>query len=110
MSDCLFCRIAAGEIKSECLYENEDVFVFKDIQPVAPVHLLVIPKRHFSSIKEVDSEQLTGKLFSAAVKVAEQLNIDDYRLVINTGESAGQTVFHVHLHLIGGRVMEWPPG
>lgn len=110
MSDCLFCRIVAGEIKSECLYQDEDVFVFRDINPVAPVHLLIIPKKHYASVKEIDDELIMGKMSSVAVKVAERENIENYRMVINTGSEAGQTVFHVHLHLIGGRVMEWPPG
>lgn len=92
------------------LYEDDKVVAFKDINPQAPVHILVIPRGHFVSIKEIEDETLVGRLFTAAKKTAEKLGLRDYRLVINTGRGAGQTVFHLHLHLIGGRLMTWPPG
>lgn len=107
---CIFCKIASGRMNTPFLYESDDVVAFKDINPQAPVHVLIIPRVHYDSIKSVDNEELTGKLFSAAAKVAEKLGIPDYRLVINTGAKAGQSVFHLHLHLLGGRFFGWPPG
>ncbi len=83
---------------------------FKDLSPQAPVHVLIIPKDHYASIKEITDEQLIGHLFTAAKTVAKDLGLTDYRTVINTGAEAGQTVFHLHLHLLGGRAMTWPPG
>lgn len=110
MSDCVFCKIAAGEFGTEFLFEDERVVAFKDLNPQAPHHILVIPRAHFESVKEVDDECLTGHMFTAASDVAKKLGISDYRLVINTGAEAGQTVFHLHLHLLGGRALHWPPG
>ena len=110
MRHCEFCRIAAGELNAAFLFEDDRVVAFKDINPQAPVHVLVIPKNHYDSIKEMTDEGLTGHLFTAAKTVAEKLAITDYRLVINTGVGAGQSVFHIHLHLLGGRIMHWPPG
>lgn len=107
---CIFCKIASGGVNTPLLFESEDVVAFKDINPQAPVHVLVIPRVHYDSIKSIDNEVLTGKLFSAAKMVAEKLGISDYRLVINTGPKAGQSVFHLHLHVLGGRFFNWPPG
>lgn len=110
MTQCIFCQIASGRIKSEILFEDEQVVAFKDIHPQAPFHVLIIPRAHFISIKEVTDEILIGHLFTVGKKVAEQLGLSDFRLVINTGPRAGQSVFHLHLHLLGGRTMTWPPG
>jgi len=111
--DCLFCKIIAGEIPSTKIYEDEDVYAFADITPQAPVHALFVPKRHIASLAEAsaDDAALLGKLLLAAAKVARDKGLGDgYRTVFNTGARAGQTVFHVHLHLLGGRDMTWPPG
>ncbi len=110
MSNCIFCKIAGGEIHKEFLFEDDRVVVFRDLYPQAPVHILAIPREHFHSIKEVEDENLVGHMFTAAKKTAEKLGIKDYRMVINTGPQAGQSVFHLHLHLLGGRFMAWPPG
>ncbi len=109
-SHCIFCRIARGETNNEFLYEDDQVVAFKDINPQAPVHVLIIPREHFTSIKETEDESLIGRLFTSGKKVAEKLGLNGYRLVINTGWEAGQSVFHLHLHLLGGRTMGWPPG
>ena len=109
-NNCMFCKIAKGDFNTEFLYEDDRVVAFKDINPQAPIHVLVIPRTHFDSIKEVDDEALVGHLFTAAKRVAEKLGIRDYRFVVNTGPQAGQTVFHLHLHLLAGRTMHWPPG
>lgn len=113
MADCIFCKIANGEIPSEKLYENEHVLAFADLSPKAPVHILVIPKRHIQSAAQLSEQDgpLLGQMFEAAAKVAEQQGLaQGYRLVINTGENGGQTVPHLHIHILGGRQMEWPPG
>ena len=109
--NCLFCRIASGEIPSTKVYEDEDVLAFRDIDPQAPTHILIIPKRHFDSVLEADPETI-GKLAEVAKKLAadEGLAEKGFRLVINTGDEGGQSVKHLHVHLLGGRSMEWPPG
>jgi len=113
-SQCLFCRIAAGEIPSQEVFSDELVYAFRDINPVAPDHILVIPRKHLHSINDATAqdEALLGRLLlTARTIVAEQgLAEDGYRLVINTGENGGQTVFHIHLHILGGRHLSWPPG
>ena len=112
MADCLFCKIASGEIPSTCLYEDENVFVFKDIDPKAPVHFLVIPKAHIASCAAVDSanSSVVARCFEAIAKVTKEQGIDSFRVVSNIGEQAGQTVFHLHFHVLAGRDMTWPPG
>ena len=114
MSDCLFCKIIAGEIPSIKVYEDDNVYAFKDITPVAPLHTLIIPKKHISTINDLESDdaEVMGNLFLAAKKIARQEGYDEagYRTVMNCGEAAGQTVFHVHLHLLAGRDLAWPPG
>ena len=114
MSDCLFCKIIAGEIPSEKVYEDDDVYAFKDITPVAPLHTLIIPKKHIAMINDVEEQDaaLMGKLFIAAKKIAAEEGYSNagYRTVMNCGEAAGQTVFHVHMHLLAGRDLSWPPG
>ncbi len=110
MTYCPFCRIASGEANARLLFRDDRAVAFHDINPQAPTHVLVIPKDHYESIKEVTDESLIGHLFTAAKVTAEKLGLTDYRLVINTGPKAGQSVFHLHLHLLGGRIMHWPPG
>jgi len=110
-NDCIFCKIAAGEFNTEFIVETEDYVSFKDLNPQAPVHALVIPKKHFVSINEIEDTELLGKLFQGARQTAEKLGVGDgHRLVVNTGEKGGQTVFHMHIHVLGGRNMQWPPG
>jgi len=111
--DCLFCKIAAGVIPVTRVYENESVLAFPDINPQAPVHILIIPKRHFGSLVQITSTEteLLGELLVAVNKIAQQQNLGSgFRTVINTGADGGQTVEHLHLHLLGGRQMHWPPG
>ena len=114
MQDCIFCKIIAKEIKSDIIFENEKVLCFKDINPQAPVHHLIIPKRHISYMSECseDDKEIIGELFLRAKEVAANITElkTGYRLVINNGTDAGQEVFHIHLHLLGGRRMQWPPG
>ena len=112
--DCLFCKIINGEIPSQKVYEDEYVYAFNDISPTAPVHVLVIPKKHISTINDIEETdiELIGKIFIAAKKIAKQLNIaeDGYRIISNCNKNAGQTVFHIHFHLIAGRELGWPAG
>ncbi len=112
MSDCLFCKIAAGEIPSGKVAENEGFLAFRDINPQAPTHVLAIPKRHVASLNHADDPKLIGDLLLFARDVAryEGLADDGYRVVINTNAGAGQTVFHIHAHVLGDRAMNWPPG
>ena len=113
MSDCLFCKIVAGEIPSKKVYEDDDVIAFEDINPQAPVHLLVIPRRHIASLNEAgaDDSDLLGRVVAACAELARERGIEDgYRVVNNCGAPAGQSVFHIHFHLLGGRPMAWPPG
>ena len=114
MSDCLFCRIIAGEISSATVYQDDEVFVFRDINPQAPFHVLIVPKKHIASLNELTPEDdaLIGSLFRRAAALAKENGYQDrgYRTVFNTNREAGQTVFHVHLHLLAGRVLTWPPG
>lgn len=113
MSDnCLFCKIINGDIPSDKLYEDDDIYAFRDISPQAPVHFLVIPKGHISGPSAVTAgdEQVVGKLVRMADEIARKEGIDHYRLVFNNGEEAGQTVFHIHMHVLGGRGLNWPPG
>jgi len=110
MEDCIFCRIAAGALPTPLVYEDADAVAFRDIQPQAPVHLLVVPRRHVASLNAADDGALLGRLLLAARKAAALEGLAQYRLVINCGEQAGQSVFHLHVHVLGGRVMSWPPG
>lgn len=111
--NCLFCKIINGDIPSNKLYEDEDVFAFWDIAPQAPKHFLVVPKKHISgpgTVSEED-EKLIGKVMRIGAELAEQNGIGDaFRVVFNNGAGAGQTVFHIHMHILGGRSMAWPPG
>jgi histidine triad (HIT) family protein len=113
MSDCLFCKIINGDIPASKLYEDDDVLAFWDIAPQAPKHFLVIPKKHISGINKAEEadQQLLGKLMTIAARLAQEEGIgENFRAVVNTGEEAGQTVFHIHMHVLGGRSMQWPPG
>lgn len=111
MDNCIFCKIAKKEIPCNFIMENDDVVAFHDLNPQAPVHALIIPKKHFASLDEATDTDVLGKLLASTKEVAEKLNIKGaYRTVINTGEMAGQTVFHIHLHILGGRPFKWPPG
>ena len=110
----MFCKIRDGDIKGDIVYQDDDVLAFNDVNPQAPVHVLIIPKKHISTVNEIEAgdEIIMGKLFSVAKLIASQRGISDdgYRLVVNCNEKAGQTVFHIHMHLLGGRNMSWPPG
>jgi histidine triad (HIT) family protein len=112
--DCLFCRVANGELPTEIIYEDDDILAFRDINPQAPTHALVIPKRHIDSINHAtpDDAELLGRMVLAAKEVAAQEGLHDagYRLVFNINNHGGQTVYHIHLHVLGGRQMTWPPG
>ncbi len=112
MSDCLFCKIAGGEIPSSKLYEDEQCFAFYDIAPQAPTHFLVIPKGHIPSVAEVTEENsaVVAHIFQVIADVAKKLGLDSYRVVSNIGEQAGQSVHHLHFHILSGRDMTWPPG
>lgn len=111
--DCLFCKIIAGTIPSKKIYEDDQAYAFADIDPKAPVHLLIVPKKHIPSLAETDAADtaLLGHLHAVAKKLAAEHTLTGgYRTVINTGLEGGQTVFHLHVHLLGGRQMHWPPG
>lgn len=110
MENCIFCKIANKEIPSNFVYEDEYTVAFNDLSPQAPTHILVIPKKHFASLNELDDEKVMSALFKAVQNVTNKLGIKEYRTVINTGESAGQTVFHIHIHILAGRPLKWPPG
>jgi histidine triad (HIT) family protein len=111
--DCLFCKIVAGDIPADIVYESDTALAFRDINPQAPTHVLVIPRKHISTINDigVDDETLIGSLYTAAreIAAAEGIAEDGYRAVMNCNESAGQSVFHIHLHVLGGKRMGWPP-
>lgn len=112
MSACIFCRIAAGELGTELLLADDQVVAFRDLNPQAPVHALVIPRRHLSSLNDPADDALLGRVMSAAREVAAQLGVaqSGYRVVLNTGPNGGQSVFHLHAHVLGGRPLGWPPG
>lgn len=112
MSDCLFCKIIAGDILSKKAYEDEHVFAFYDIDPQAPTHILVIPKAHVVSCGAIDESNaaVVGQCFQAITKMTKELGITDFRVVSNCGEQTGQSVFHLHFHVLAGRDMTWPPG
>ena len=113
MNDCLFCKIGNKEIPSKIVYEDDDIFAFEDIQPQAPTHIMLCPRKHFVSLTEANPEDaaILGKLQLVAAKLAVERKLTEgYRTVFNNGRGAGQSVFHLHLHLLGGRDFRWPPG
>ena len=113
MTDCLFCRIIAGEIPAKKVFEDEHTFAFEDINPQAPTHVLVVPKQHLRGLKESSAEdaEIIGRCHLTAAQLARQRGIEGgYRTVLNVGPGAGQSVFHLHVHLLGGRSLSWPPG
>ena len=112
MDNCLFCKIIAGDIPSNKVYEDELCYAFYDIDPQAPTHFLMIPKAHIPSVSAVDADNqaVVGHIFAVIAKLAKELGLDSYRVVSNIGEQAGQSVFHLHFHVLSGRDMTWPPG
>tara|TARA_B100000902_G_scaffold138175_1_gene136376 strand:- start:549 stop:893 length:345 start_codon:yes stop_codon:yes gene_type:complete len=114
MEKTIFQKIIDRELKADIIFENDKIIAFEDIDPVAPVHILIVPKKYINSINSLKSEdkELIGEMFIVAKEIAEKLKINDsgYRTVFNTNNDAGQTVYHIHLHLIGGRKLDWPPG
>lgn len=113
-SDCLFCKIVSGDIDATIVHENDAVIAFRDINPQAPTHVLIVPRRHVATINDLEDDHtgVVGALFLAAKRIAADEGIDEsgYRVTMNCGEGAGQSVFHIHLHLLGGRPFGWPPG
>jgi histidine triad (HIT) family protein len=114
MSDCLFCGIVEGRVKGEIVYRDESIVAFKDIRPQAPVHLLIVPRMHVATILDLEAGDaaVVGQIFLVSAKLAREQGIADsgFRIVVNSGADAGQSVFHVHFHLLGGRHFRWPPG
>lgn len=113
MENCLFCKIAAGDLPSSIVYQDEHVVAFRDINPAAPQHILIVPKRHLSSMEDLTSEdaQLLGRIFMTAKQIAHESGLEEgYRFLTNVGPDAGQSVLHLHFHLLGGRRLGWPPG
>ncbi len=114
MADCLFCKIIAGEIPSTKVYEDESVYAFRDIEPQAPEHIIIVPKIHIASANEITAENsaVIAKIYEAAAKIAKDLGFSEngYRIVNNCGKDGGQTVGHIHFHLLAGRSLQWPPG
>ena len=114
MADCLFCKMIAGEIKPDIVFEDDEVLAFRDVNPQAPLHVLVIPKIHISTVNDLTPEHasLVGRMYLAAQKIAADEGVAEpgYRMVMNCNAEAGQSVYHIHLHVLGGRPMSWPPG
>jgi histidine triad (HIT) family protein len=114
MNDCLFCKLIARKVPASIVYEDERILAFNDINPQAPTHVLIVPKRHVASLNDLtpDDDQMVGELVRRAAAIASERGISasGFRTVFNTNREAGQTVFHIHLHLIGGRSLHWPPG
>lgn len=112
MNDCLFCKMIAGEIKPDTVYEDDSVLAFRDINPQAPIHILIIPKTHVATLNDLEDSVLAGKLLQTAIQLAKQEGLaeEGYRTVFNCNARGGQEVFHLHMHLLGGRQMRWPPG
>ncbi len=114
MKECIFCEIINGRMPADFVYEDDEIVAFRDINPQAPVHILVVPRKHYSTLLDLKSEdvELAGKMILVANEVAKKFNIHNrgYRLVFNCNREAGQSIYHLHLHLLGGRIMMWPPG
>ena len=113
-NDCLFCKIVEKKIPADIVYESENIIAFKDIEPKAPIHCLIIPKKHISTINDIDgsNSNIIGLMYEAAAQLARTLNVnkDGYRVVMNCNSNGGQTVYHIHLHFLAGRQLSWPPG
>ena len=113
-NDCLFCKIVEKKIPADIVYESENIIAFKDIEPKAPIHCLIIPKKHISTINDIDgsNSNIIGLMYEAAAQLARTLNVDKdgYRVVMNCNSNGGQTVYHIHLHFLAGRRFSWPPG
>ena len=113
-NDCLFCKIVEKKIPADIVYESENIIAFKDIEPKAPIHCLIIPKKHISTINDIDgsNSNIIGLMYEAAAQLARTLNVDKdgYRVVMNCNSNGGQTVYHIHLHILAGRQLSWPPG
>ena len=113
-NDCLFCKIVEKKIPADIVYESEDIIAFKDIEPKAPIHCLIIPKKHISTINDINgsNSNIIGLMYEAAAQLARTLNVDKdgYRVVMNCNSNGGQTVYHIHLHFLAGRQLSWPPG
>ncbi|MFI3187592.1 MAG: histidine triad nucleotide-binding protein [Methylococcaceae bacterium] len=112
MTDCIFCKMVAGLIKPDVVFEDDNILAFRDIKPQAPTHILIIPKRHVATLNDLDDTLLAGQLLQAAIMLAKQEGLSEagYRTVFNCNRHGGQDVYHLHLHLLGGRQMVWPPG
>jgi diadenosine tetraphosphate (Ap4A) HIT family hydrolase len=111
MADCLFCKIVAGEIPSKKVFEDERIYAFEDIHPQSPIHILLVPKKHFVDLHDgAQDPALLGEMMARSAAIARERGVQDYRLVANSGREAGQAVFHLHFHLLAGRRMGWPPG
>jgi len=112
MTDCLFCKMVAGDIKPDIIYQDDQVLAFRDISPQAPVHILVIPKQHVTTLNDLDDATLAGHILLTAIQIAQQQGFAEagYRTVFNCNQDGGQAVYHLHLHLLAGRQMHWPPG
>src|SRR5690349_10763641 len=110
--DCVFCKIGSGQIPVETVYENDEFVAFRDMHPQAPVHVLLIPRQHFATLMDIEDEGLLGRALRAVQQAAIRLGVADegFRTVLNTRDNGGQTVYHVHWHILGGRFMQWPPG
>ncbi len=112
MTDCLFCKMVSGVIKPDVVFEDDKVLAFRDLNPQAPVHILIIPKTHIATLNDLDDTQLAGHLLQTAVKIAQAEGLAEtgYRTLFNCNQHGGQEVYHLHLHLLGGRQLMWPPG
>jgi len=114
MKECIFCKIASGEMEAKRVHQDDELVAFEDINPVAPVHILIVPRRHIATLNEIQpgDEALLGRMIHRAAAIAAEKGVaeEGYRLVLNCQPGAGQSVFHIHLHLLGGRIFRWPPG
>ena len=114
MEDCIFCKIAAGDIPADKVYEDDTVVAFRDLNPQAPTHVLVVPRKHIATLNDLEAEDeaVVGRMYAAVREIAQREDLAEagYRTVVNCNEAGGQVVFHIHLHLLGGRMMHWPPG
>jgi histidine triad (HIT) family protein len=110
INDCIFCKIASGYFNTTFFYQDSELVIFSDINPQAPIHMLIVPRKHITSLNSSIDDGTVVSIFNAIKTVQSKINLSDYRVVINTGEKAGQTVFHLHIHFLAGRMFLWPPG